>query len=103
MSVAMITARNGQLAAFQAGLEASKRVHHPHCVVCWDRHPFGLQVDYRATIRGEWLRGEGPIHLLHATLEQGGQVRASTRAKFFEGKPSQPMPGGAKDQKDPFQ
>ena len=35
--------------AAQHRLEASKRAHHPHCVVCWDRHPFGLQVDYRAT------------------------------------------------------
>ena len=152
------------LEAAQQRLETARRAHHPHCVVCWDRHPFGLQVDYRAigehavagtfgcgkftegyenvvhggivsslldgamascilamgleaytvelrvrfrtavttgtpaTIRGEWLRSAGPIHLLHATLDQGGQVRASARAKFFEGKPnqpSQPMPGGA--------
>jgi hypothetical protein len=51
-----------------------------------------------ATIRGEWLRGSGPIHLLHATLKQDGKVRASARAKFFEGnpaQPSQPLPGGS--------
>lgn len=56
-----------------------------------------LRVRYRATvatgvpaiIRGEWLRAEGHIHLLHATLEQGGQVRASARAKFQEGTPDQ--------------
>jgi len=50
-----------------------------------------------ATIHGEWLRAEGPIHLLHATLAQGGQVRASARAKFLEGRPgqpSQPLPVG---------
>jgi len=148
----------------QSHLDALRGKHHPHCVVCWDRHPFGLKVDFRVTgehtveasfgcgkfyegyenilhggivstlldgamascilakgleaytvdlrvryraavetgvpalIRGEWLRSEGPIHLLHATLEQGGKVRASARAKFFEGtpnQPSQPMPGGA--------
>ena len=145
----------------QAHLDAAKFKQHPRCVVCWDRHPFGLQVDFRATgahavegrfgcgksyegyenilhggivsslldgamasctlamglqaytvdlrvryraavavgvqatIRGEWLRGSGPIHLLHATLEQDGKVRASARAKFFEGipgQPSQPLP-----------
>ena len=65
-----------------------------------------LRVRYRAavatgvpaTIRGEWLRAEGPMHLLQATLEQDGKVCARARAKFFEGKPnqpSQPMPGGA--------
>lgn len=150
--------------AAQSRLDTGKYQQHPRCVVCWDRHPFGLQVDYRvtganavegqfgcgksyegyenilhggvvsslldgamascilakglqaytvdlrvryripvatgveATIRGEWLRGAGPIHLLHATLEQGGKVRASARAKFFEGTPghpSQPLPGGS--------
>jgi len=150
--------------AAQQRLETSKRKHHPHCVVCWDRHPFGLQVDYRvtgehavegtfgcgkstegyesvvhggivsslldgamascvlamgleaytvelrvrfrtavatgvpATIRGVWLRAEGPLHLLYATLEQGGKVCAHARAKFFEGSPDQPsqaVPGGA--------
>jgi hypothetical protein len=148
----------------QARLDAAKFKQHPRCVVCWDRHPFGLQVNFRATgahavegyfgcgksyegyenilhggivsslldgamascvlalglqaytvdlrvryraavavgvpaiIRGEWLRGSGPIHLLHATLEQDGKVRASARAKFFEGnpvQPSQPLPGGS--------
>ena len=147
----------------QIRLDAAKFKQHPRCVVCWDRHPFGLQMDYRvtgahtvegsfdcgksyegyenivhggivsslldgamascvlamglqaytvdlrvryraavatgvpATLRGEWLRGSGPLHLLHATLEQDGQVRASARAKFFEGtpdNPSQPLPGG---------
>lgn len=150
--------------AAQVRLDAMSRMFHPHCVVCWDRHPFGLKVDYRvvgehrvegvfgcgksyegyenvlhggiistlldgamascilakgleaytvelrlrfrgavrigvpAILRGEWLRNAGPLHLLHATLEQDGQVRASARAKFFEGKPdqpSQPMPVGA--------
>ena len=150
--------------AAQARLDASKFDQHPHCVVCWDRHPFGLQVEYRATganevvgrfgcgkfyegyesvvhggivsslldgamascilakgleaytvelrvrfrgavatgipatIRGQWLQGAGPIHLLHATLEQDGKLKATARAKFLEGKPDQParpLPGGA--------
>jgi hypothetical protein len=150
--------------AAQIRLDASKFSQHPHCVVCWDRHPFGLQVEYRATgahavegrfgcgkfyegyenvvhggivsslldgamascilakgleaytvelrvrfrsavatgipaiIRGQWLQSAGPIHLLHATLEQSGQIKASARAKFMEGKPDhpvQPVPGGA--------
>jgi acyl-coenzyme A thioesterase PaaI-like protein len=34
------------LEAAQASLDTLKRQRHPHCVVCWDRHPFGLQVDY---------------------------------------------------------
>ena len=142
--------------AAQARLDAAKSSQHPHCVVCWDRHPFGLQVDYRATgvdevegrfgcgtldegyenivhggivsslldgamascilakgleaytvelrvrlrsavatgipatLRGQWLQSAGPIHLLHATLEQGGKIKASARAKFLEGKPDQP-------------
>lgn len=151
-----------RLAEAQVRLEAMSQQHHPNCVVCWDRHPFGLKVDYRvvgehrvagafacgksyegysnvihggivstlldgamascmlakgieaytvdlrvryrgpvetgvpATLRAEWLQGAGPLHLLNATLEQGGKVRASARAKFFEGspnRPSQPLPG----------
>lgn len=150
--------------AAQARLDASKFNQHPHCVVCWDRHPFGLQVDFRATgahtvegrfgcgkfyegyesvvhggivsslldgamascilakgleaytvelrvrfrgavatgipaiIRGQWIQSAGPIHLLHATLEQDGKIKASARAKFLEGKPdhpSQQLPGDA--------
>lgn len=152
-----------RLSEAQVRLEAMSRQHHPNCVVCWDRHPFGLKVDYRvvgehrvagafacgksyegysnvihggivstlldgamascmlakgieaytvdlrvryrgpveigipATLHAEWLQGSGPLHLLQATLEQGGKVRASARAKFFEGspnRPSQPLPGG---------
>jgi acyl-coenzyme A thioesterase PaaI-like protein len=62
------------------------------------RYRAAVETGVPATIRGEWLRGEGPMHLLQATLEQGGKVCARARAKFFEGKPnqpSQPMPGGA--------
>lgn len=142
-------------------LDAMTREHHAQCVVCWDRHPFGLKVDYRvmgehtvegafacghsyqgytnvvhggivsslldgamasctlakgikaytvdmrvrfrgpvetgipAVIRGEWVRNEGPIHLITASILQEGKVKATARAKFFEGspgKPSQPMP-----------
>ena len=142
----------------QARLDAGRFRHHPHCVVCWDRHPFGLQVEYKvirphaveglfscgksyegfegivhggivsslldgamascmlamgleactvelrvryrgpvvtgrqAVIRGEWLRGAGPLHLLTATLEQEGKVRASARAKFYQGLPDQEPP-----------
>lgn len=152
-----------QVEAAQARLVDMGRRHHGQCVVCWDRHPFGLKVDYRVTgphtvegtfgcgssyqgysqvvhggivsslldgamascvlakgleaytvdlrvrfrsavetgtpalIRGEWLRGEGPLHLLQASLLQDGKVRASARAKFFEGTPSRPsgpLPGG---------
>jgi acyl-coenzyme A thioesterase PaaI-like protein len=71
-----------------------------------EAYTIDLRVRYRAavatgvpaTIRGEWLRAEGPMHLLQATLEQAGKVCARARAKFFEGtpnQPSQPMPGGA--------
>lgn len=175
MNAALITAREGQLAALQAGLDsvieaaqvrldAMSQEYHPHCVVCGTHHPFGLKVDYRvrgehtveggfdcgssyqgytgvvhggivsslldgamvscllakgveaytielrvryravvatgtpAMIRGEWLRSEGPLHLLQATLEQDGKVCARARARFFEGRPNQPsrpMPGGA--------
>lgn len=142
--------------AAQIRLDSAKFKQHPHCVVCWDRHPFGLQVDYRvtspgtvegifgcgksyegyenilhggivsslldgamascalamglqaytvelkvrfrgavaigvpATIRGQWLRGSAPLHLLQASLEQHGKVLASARAKFFEGTPGRP-------------
>ena len=150
--------------AAQARLDASRFKLHPHCVVCWDRHPFGLQVDYRVTsvhgvegvfpcgksyegyegivqggivsslldgamascmlamglaaytvdlkvrfrgpvrtgrpavLKGEWNRGQGPLHLLTATLEQEGKVRASARAKFYQGTPDQeplPLQGGS--------
>lgn len=150
--------------AAQARLDAMAQRHHPHCVVCWERHPFGLKVDYLATgadtvegvfgcgasyegyrgvlhggvvstlldgamaacvlakgveaytvdlrvrfrhavevglpaaIQGTWVGNEGSIHHLTAAVEQGGKVRATARAKFFEGspdQPNQPMPGGA--------
>jgi len=153
-----------QVEAAQARLDAMVRHHHAHCVVCWERHPFGLKVDYLATgadtveglfgcgasyegyrgvihggivsslldgamaacilakgveaytvdlrvrfrhavevglpaaIQGTWVGNEGPIHHLTAAVEQGGKVRATARAKFFEGQPGQPcqpMPGGA--------
>ncbi len=152
------------LEAAQARLDEARFRHHPHCVVCWDRHPFGLQVDYRVTglhtvegafgcgksyegyegivhggivsslldgamascllargceaytadlriryrgalrtgvpaiIRGEWVRNAGPLHLLHASLEQDGKVCATARAKFMEGRaahPGTPLPAGA--------
>jgi len=62
------------------------------------RYRAAVETGIPATIRGEWLRSEGPMHLLQATLVQGGKVCACARAKFFEGtpnQPSQPMPGGA--------
>jgi len=148
----------------QRRLENTREALHEHCVVCWDRHPFGLKVPYRvldertvegrfpcgksfegysdvlhggivsslldgamancvlargleaytvdlrlrfrgavrigieATIRGEWLRSEGPLHLLQASLSQGGRTLVTARAKFFSGRPTgspQPMPTGA--------
>ena len=148
--------------AAQARLDAGRFTHHPHCVVCWDRHPFGLQVDYRVTgihgvegifgcgksyegyegivhggivsslldgamascmlamgleaftaelrvryrgkvrtgrpavLKGRWLRGAGPLHLLSATLEQDGKLLASARAKFYQGRPDEePLPRGS--------
>ncbi len=152
------------LEAAQCRLDAARLNRHPHCIVCWERHPFGLKVDFRvagehavegtfdcgkfyegyenvlhggivssllegamascilakgleaytvdlrvryraavetgvpSNIRGVWVRAAGPLHLLHASLEQSGIVRAVARAKFLEGKPNQPrqpMPGGA--------
>jgi len=50
-----------------------------------------------ATVRGEWLRQEGPLHLLQATICQNGRTRASARAKFMEGSPdlaTQVLPSG---------
>ncbi len=139
----------------QTQLDSSRIALHEHCVVCWDRHPFGLKADFRVTsehtveaeyfcgkffegyknvlhggivsslldgamancilakgleaytvdlrirfraavqigqpaiIKGEWLRSEGPLHLLQASLMQNGKVKASARAKFFEGSPAQ--------------
>jgi len=115
MRVAMISARKAQLAAVQAGLEQrGARVDR-----FGDGYSFlrtlpsrnwelvildGLHVPFRdllerllavdaslnTAVIGEWLRSAGPIHLLHTTLEQGGLVRASARAKFLEGTPDQP-------------
>lgn len=62
------------------------------------RYRAAVKTGIPATIRGEWLRSEGPMHLLQAALEQDGKACACARAKFFEGtpnQPSQPMPGGA--------
>ena len=62
------------------------------------RYRAAVETGVPARISGEWLRNEGPLHLLQATLEQGGKVCARARAKFFEGTPnlpSQSMPGGA--------
>ncbi len=144
------------LEAAQGRLDAARLQRHPRCVVCWERHPFGLKVEYRATgehtvegtfgcgkfyegyenvlhggivsslldgamascvlakgleaytvdlhvryrkavetgvsatIRGIWLQSTGPLHLLQATLEQNGEIRAVARAKFFEGSPNHP-------------
>ena len=60
--------------AAQARLDAGKRRHHPHCVVCWDRHPFGLQVDYRVsgvdTVEGVF--GCGKFHEGYENFIHGG-------------------------------
>lgn len=145
----------------QQRMETARHRLHEHCVVCWERHPFGLKADFRVTgkntveaqfhcskslegytnvlhggivtslldgamvhcllardleaytvdmrvrfrqavdigqearIKGEWLRSEGPVHLLQATLTQNGKLCASVRAKFFEGTPGKknaPLP-----------
>nr|WP_320132713.1 PaaI family thioesterase [uncultured Holophaga sp.] len=147
------------LALDQTRLEETRGALHEHCVVCWDRHPFGLKVAYRAVdertvegtfacgksyegyadvlhggivaglldgamancllamgveaytvdlrlrfrgavrtgeealIRGHWVRSAGPLHLLQATLSQGGKPLVSARAKFFKGRPG---PGGGR-------
>lgn len=144
------------LEAAQSRLDAARVERHPRCIVCWERHPFGLKVEFRATgehsvegtfgcgkfyegyenvlhggivsslldgamascvlakgleaytvdlhvryrkavetgvlatIRGTWRQASGPLHLLQATLEQNGEVRAVARAKFFEGSPNRP-------------
>lgn len=57
-----------------------------------------VEVGIPAIVKGEWLRQEGPLHLLQASVSQNGKIKASARAKFFEGTPgleSQPMPGSA--------
>lgn len=147
----------------QETLEESRSRLHEHCVVCWDRHPFGLKVPYQvidehtvegrfpcgksyegyrdiihggvvsslldgamancilakgleaytvdfrlrfrgpvmtgteAVIRGQWLRSEGPLHLLQAAIIQEGRTLVTARAKFFAGNPKgtpQPLPTG---------
>ena len=46
-----------------------------------------VEIGMDATIRGEWLRREGKLHLLQAFIIQDGKIRASARAKFMEGSP----------------
>jgi uncharacterized protein (TIGR00369 family) len=61
--------------AAQAHLAVMSRKHHPHCVVCWDRHPFGLKVDYRVTgehtVEGRFECGhsyEGYSNVVHGGI-----------------------------------
>ena len=61
--------------AAQTRLDAAKFNQHPHCVVCWGHHPFGLQVDYRATgehtVEGRFGCGkfyEGYESILHGGI-----------------------------------
>ena len=62
--------------AAQARLDAGRFKHHPHCVVCWDRHPFGLQVDYRVTgVHGvEGVFGCGKSYEGYEGVVHGGIV-----------------------------
>lgn len=63
------------------------------------RYKAAARTGVPAIIRGAWMKAEGPLHLLEASLEQDGKVCARARAKFFEGSPdhpSQPMPGGGR-------
>ena len=84
-----------EVEAAQACLDALKARHHPHCVVCWDRHPFGLQVDYCVasvdTVEGTFDCGksyEGYAGILHggivSTLLDGAMV-SCLMAKGLEG------------------
>jgi uncharacterized protein (TIGR00369 family) len=57
-----------------------------------------VEIGVPAMVRGEWLRQEGPLHLLQATIIQQGRSCASARAKFLEGHPASPthaLPTGA--------
>jgi uncharacterized protein (TIGR00369 family) len=57
-----------------------------------------VDIGVTALVRGEWLRQEGPLHLLQATILQNGQTKATARAKFLEGNPNAPshaLPTGA--------
>lgn len=47
-------------------------------------------VDGPAQVKGEWLRCEGPLHLLQASISQEGRLKAQARAKFMEGSPTAP-------------
>lgn len=63
------------------------------------RYKAAVRTGAPALIRGQWVKAEGPFHLLEATLEQDGKACARARAKFFEGSPnhpSQPMPGSVR-------
>jgi len=54
-----------------------------------------VEVGVQAVIKGQWIRQEGPLHLLQASVSQNGKVKASARAKFFEGTlglENQPLP-----------
>jgi hypothetical protein len=64
------------LEAAQARLDSLKHGRHPHCVVCWDRHPFGLQVDYCVTGADtvEGLFGCGASYEGYAGILHGGVV-----------------------------
>jgi acyl-coenzyme A thioesterase PaaI-like protein len=56
-----------------------------------------VEIGVSALVRGEWLRQDGKLHLLQASIVQDGKVRASARAKFMEGSPNAapaPMPRG---------
>ena len=64
-----------EVATAQTRLDAARRQHHPRCVVCSDRHPFGLQVDFRATganaVEGLFACGksyEGYENILHGGI-----------------------------------
>lgn len=56
-----------------------------------------VEIGVNALVRGEWLRQDGKLHLLQASIVQDGKIRASARAKFMEGSPNEapaPMPRG---------
>jgi len=81
--------------AAQARLDALKFQRHPHCVVCWDRHPSGLGVDYCAlgegSVEGTFGCGksfegyEGVIHGGVVSSLLDGAMVSCLLAKGLEG------------------
>jgi len=82
------------LEAAQSRLDAARLQRHPRCVVCWERHPFGLKVEYRATgehtVEGTFGCGkfyEGYENVLHGGIVSSlldGAMASCVLAKGLE-------------------